>query len=47
VKTGRTPTSLPAGLALPVPAAEIDAFIAGNDVAGLIVPQDGWGALEC
>ncbi|WBH16005.1 serine hydrolase domain-containing protein [Sphingomonas radiodurans] len=46
VSASRKPSPLPAGLPLPVPAAEIDAFIAANNVAGLIVVQDGSVRLE-
>lgn len=46
VKAGGKVRPLPQGKPLPVPAAEIDAFIAANNVAGLIVVQDGKVRLE-
>lgn len=46
VKASRKPLALPAGPPLPVPAGEVDAFIAANNVAGLIVIQDGAVRLE-
>lgn len=46
VKAGGTVRALPAGTPLNVPDAEIDAFIAAQNVAGLIVLQDGKVRLE-
>lgn len=46
VKAGAKVRPLPEGKPLPVPAAEIDAYIAANNVAGLIVVQDGKVRLE-
>lgn len=46
VKAGKRVTPLPVGLPLPVPVAEIDAYIAANNVAGLIVVQNGSVRLE-
>lgn len=46
VKAGRRVVPLPVGLPLPVPAAEIDAYVAANNVAGLIVVQNGSVRLE-
>lgn len=46
VKAGGKVRALPAGKPLPVPAAEVDAYIAANNVAGLIVLQDGKVRLE-
>ncbi|UVO49128.1 beta-lactamase family protein [Sphingomonas sp. SUN019] len=46
VKAGKRVTPLPIGLPLPVPAAEIDAYIAANNLAGLIVVQNGSVRLE-
>lgn len=41
VKAGRRVRALPAGRPLPVDATEVDRFIAAQNVAGLIVLQDG------
>lgn len=46
VKAARKPNPLPTGLPLPVSGADVDAFIAANNVAGLIVVQDGSVRLE-
>lgn len=46
VKAGPKVRPLPDGKPLPVPADEIDAYIAANNVAGLIVVQDGKIRLE-
>ena len=46
VKAGPKVRPLPEGRPLPVPAAEIDAYIAANNVAGLIVVQGGKVRLE-
>ncbi len=46
VKASRKPLALPAGPPLPIPAGEVDAFIAAHNVAGLIVIQDGAVRLE-
>ncbi|WP_085810123.1 serine hydrolase [Sphingomonas sp. TZW2008] len=46
VKASRKPSPLPVGLPLPVPAADVDAYIAANNVAGLIVVQNGSVRLE-
>lgn len=46
VKAGTKVRPLPEGKPLPLPAAEIDAYIAANNVAGLIVVQDGKIRLE-
>lgn len=46
VKAGPKVRPLPEGKPLPVPAAEIDAYIAANNVAGLIVVQGGKVRLE-
>ncbi|OWK29334.1 serine hydrolase domain-containing protein [Sphingomonas dokdonensis] len=46
VKAGGKVRPLPDGAPLPVPAAEIDAYIAAQNVAGLIVVQDGKVRLE-
>ncbi|QNE31365.1 beta-lactamase family protein [Sphingomonas sp. NBWT7] len=46
VKAGRKPSPLPVGLPLPVPQADVDAYIAANNVAGLIVVQNGSVRLE-
>jgi CubicO group peptidase (beta-lactamase class C family) len=45
-KAGGRVRPLPAGAPLEVPASEIDAFIAAQNVAGLIVLQDGKVRLE-
>lgn len=46
VKAGRKVHPLPAGTPLAIPAAEVDAYIAAQNVAGLIVLQDGKVRLE-
>ncbi|HVJ02395.1 MAG TPA: serine hydrolase domain-containing protein [Sphingomonas sp.] len=46
VKAGGKVRALPAGRPLPVDAAAVDAFIAAQNVAGLIVVQDGKVRLE-
>ncbi|MFD1788875.1 serine hydrolase domain-containing protein [Sphingomonas floccifaciens] len=46
VKTGRRVRPLPDGTPLPIAAAEVDAFIAAQNIAGLIVVQDGKVRLE-
>ncbi|MBO9623243.1 MAG: beta-lactamase family protein [Sphingomonas sp.] len=46
VKAGGKVRALPAGKPLPVDAAALDAFIAAQNVAGLIVVQDGKVRLE-
>lgn len=46
VKAGGKVRPLPAGAPIGVPAAEIDAFMAAQNVAGLIVLQDGKVRLE-
>lgn len=46
VKAGRKVLALPPGPPLPVTAAEVDAFIAAQNVAGLIVVQQGAVRLE-
>ncbi|KQN26609.1 serine hydrolase [Sphingomonas sp. Leaf33] len=46
VRTGRRIRPLPEGTPLPIAAADVDAFIAANNVAGLIVVQDGKVRLE-
>lgn len=46
VRAGRRVRPLPQGEPLPIPAAEVDAYIAANNVAGLIVVQDGKVRLE-
>ncbi|UYY78013.1 serine hydrolase domain-containing protein [Sphingomonas sp. R1] len=46
VKAGPKVRPLPEGRPLPVPAAEIDAYIAANNVAGVIVVQGGKVRLE-
>lgn len=46
VDTGRRVRPLPDGTPLAIPAAEVDAFIAAQNVAGLIVVQDGKVRLE-
>jgi len=46
VAASRRPRPLPAGEPLPIPEAEVDAFIAAQNVAGLIVLQDGKVRLE-
>ena len=46
VKAGRKVSPLPPGPPLPVPAAEVDAFVARYNVAGLIVVQNGGVRLE-
>lgn len=46
VKAGGKLRPLPQGKPLPVPAAEIDAYVGANNVAGLIVVQNGKVRLE-
>jgi CubicO group peptidase (beta-lactamase class C family) len=46
VKAGSRPRALPQGAPIALPAAEIDAFMARQKVAGLIVLKDGQIALE-
>ena len=46
VKAGERVRPLPEGTPLPVPEAEIDAYIQSQNVAGLIVVQDGKVRLE-
>lgn len=46
VKAGGKARALPDGAPLPVPAAEVDAYIQSQNVAGLIVVQDGKVRLE-
>lgn len=46
VKAGRTVRALPKGAPLPVSAAMVDAYVASQNVAGLIVVQDGKVRLE-
>lgn len=46
VKSGGEVRALPDGAPLPVPAAALDAYIEHNNVAGLIVVQDGKVRLE-
>lgn len=46
VKAGRRASPLPAGAPLTMPAAEVDAFMAAQNVAGLIVLKDGKVRLE-
>jgi CubicO group peptidase (beta-lactamase class C family) len=46
VKAGRRVRPLPDGAPLPLPKDEIDAFMAAQNVAGLIVVQDGKVRLE-
>ena len=46
VAAGKKVAPLPVGLSLPVPASDVDAFIAAQNVAGLIVVQDGSVRLE-
>lgn len=46
VKAGSRVRALPPGAPLPVAASEIDAFMAAQNVAGLIVVQDGKVRLE-
>ncbi|SEI90308.1 CubicO group peptidase, beta-lactamase class C family [Sphingomonas sp. OV641] len=46
VKAGGKLRDLPQGVPLPVPAAEIDAYVRDQNVAGLIVVQDGKVRLE-
>lgn len=46
VKAGRRVRALPAGAPLPIAAGEVDAFMAANNTAGLIVVQDGKVRLE-
>ena len=46
VKAGGKLRDLPQGVPLPVPAAEIDAYVRYQNVAGLIVVQDGKVRLE-
>ncbi len=46
VKAGGKVKPLPEGTPLPLPAAEVDAFMAAQNVAGLLVLQDGKIRLE-
>jgi CubicO group peptidase (beta-lactamase class C family) len=46
VKAGGRVHALPNGAPLPIAAADVDAYIAANNVAGLIVVQDGKVRLE-
>jgi CubicO group peptidase (beta-lactamase class C family) len=46
IKAGGKLRPLPQGKPLPVPAAEIDAYVGANNVAGLIVVQNGKVRLE-
>lgn len=46
VKAGGRVRALPAGAPLPIAAGEVDAFMAANNTAGLIVVQDGKVRLE-
>ncbi|MES2337635.1 MAG: serine hydrolase domain-containing protein [Pseudomonadota bacterium] len=46
VKRGSRVRPLPAGRPLPIPTADVDAFMASQNVAGLIVVQDGKVRLE-
>lgn len=46
VKAGRRVRALPTGAPLPIAAGEVDAFMAANNTAGLIVVQDGKVRLE-
>ena len=46
VRAGGRVRPLPAGAPLPLPAAEIDAYMTANHVAGIIVVQDGRVRLE-
>jgi CubicO group peptidase (beta-lactamase class C family) len=46
VKAGGRVRPLPAGRPLAIPAAEVDAFVARQNIAGLIVVQDGRVRLE-
>ncbi|MDF7773988.1 serine hydrolase [Sphingomonas sp. AOB5] len=46
VKRGSRVRALPAGKPLPIDAAAVDAFVAGQNVGGLIVLQDGKVRLE-
>ena len=46
VKAGGKVRGLPAGEPLPLPAADVDAFMAAQNVTGLIVVQDGRVRLE-